>query len=375
MRKDKVIIIVLAAALCSIVLAGFFGGCKEKAIAVTSQGEKQPIDSTVPDPVDIKLESPTDKTSEEPQVDKVVVTVNGTKIMQNQIDKRTAPQLALLARNGQAANEEAQNKLRQNILNEIMKEQLVKEAIESEKIEVANYEINNRLSELAGTQNMTIGQLFSQAAKQRITGDQIEEQIRAGIAFDKLLAMQTDSDSLIVSEEDTRKYYDENISQFAQPQRIRASHILFGTGRRDATGKPVEPNETASLEFKTKAEEVAKELSEGGDFEEFVRAHSVCRTKNNGGDLGYFSKDSNMDKDFVEAAFKLNKGDVSDVVQTQFGYHIIKITDKVSATTISFDQAQAAITKWLTNERKKTQVDNYIESLSSKAEIVWAQNE
>ena len=103
--------------------------------------------------------------------------VNGTKIIQSQIDKRTAPQLALLARNGKETNEEVKNNLRKNVLNEIMKEQLVKNAIESEKITVANYEINNKLQEFAGIQNMTIGQLFSQAAKQRISSDQIEEQI------------------------------------------------------------------------------------------------------------------------------------------------------------------------------------------------------
>lgn len=255
-----------------------------------------------------------------------------------------------------------------------MKEQLLRNAMESEKIEVANYEINNRLAELAARQNMTIGQLFTQAARQRITSNQIEAQIREGVGFEKLIAMQTNSDSLTVTEEDARNYYDENVSQFNQPQRIRASHILFGTGQRDATGKPVELDEAASAEFESQAREVAKEPADGGDFEELVRGHSVCQTKNNGGDLGYFTKDSNMDKDFVEAAFKLNKGDISDVVQTQFGYHIIKVTDSIEPSTISFDQARDAIIKWLTNERKKTLVDNYIKSLESEAEIIWAQS-
>lgn len=373
MKKDKIIIIVVAVVLGSIVLTGLIGGSKENAVAVTSPGEKQQIASTVAGPVDIKLESPAAKI-EEPQVDKVVVTVDGTKITQSQIDKRTAPQLAVLARNGQAANEEVKNNLRQNILNEIMKEQLVKRAIESEKIEVANYEINNRLAALAAKQNMTTGQFFSQAAKQRITSNQIEGQVRTGIGFEKLIAMQTDSNSLIVTEEDARKYYDENISQFTQPWRIRASHILFGTGQRDASGKPIETDETTNAEFERKAREAAKELTEGGDFEELVRAHSVCQTKNNGGNLGYFTKESNMDKDFIEAAFKLNKGEISDIVQTQFGYHIIKVTDIIEPSAISFDRARAAIVKWLTNQKKQTLVDDYIKSLSAKAEIVWAQS-
>ena len=374
MKKEQVAITVLVVILCSIALAVFLGGSKEKTIAAISQGEKEPIASTVADLVDIKLESPAAKI-EEPQVDKVVVTVDGTKITQSQIDKRIAPQLAVLARNGQAADEEVENNLRQNILNEIMKDQLLRNAMESEKIEVYNYEINNRLAELAAKQNMTIGQFFSQAAKQRITSNQIEGQVRAGIGFEKLIAMQTDSDSLIVTEEDARKYYDDNISRFTQPQRIRASHILFGTGQRDASGKPIEADETTNAEFESQAEQVAKELADGGDFEELVRAHSVCQTKNNGGDLGYFTKESNMDKDFIEAAFKLNKGDISDVVQTQFGYHIIRVTDSIEPSAISFDQARAAIVKWLTNQKKQTLVDDYIKSLSAKAEIVWAQNQ
>lgn len=373
MKMDKMTTIVLAVALCSIMLAGLIGGCKESAVAVTSQGEKQPIVSTVTDPVETKLESPAAET-EEPQGDKVVVTVDGTEILQSQIDRRTTPQLAALAKNGQTANEEVKDNLRQNILNEIMKEQLVKKAIKSEKIQVSSSEVNNRLIQLAGRQNMTIGQFLGQAAKQKVTSNQIEEQVRAIIAFEKLVATHTDSNSLIVTEEAARKYYNENICQFTQPQRIRASHILFGTGKRDETGKPVEPNEVESVEFKRNAEEATKKLAKGGDFEELVRAHSVCKTKNNGGDLGYFTKDTNMDKDFVEAAFKLNKGDVSDVVQTQFGYHIIKITDKIQEKTIGFDEAKTATIKWLTNDRRKTSVDNYIKSLESKAEIVWAQN-
>ncbi len=373
MKMDKMIIIVFAVASCSIVLAGLIGGCKESVLAVTPQREKQPIVSTVTDPVETKPESPAAET-QEPQGDKVVVTVDGAEILQSQIDRRTIPQLAALAQNGQTTNEEVKDNLRQNILNEIMKEQLVKRAIESEKIQVSSSEINNRLIQLAGRQNLTVGQFLSQAAKQKVTSDRIEEQLRANIAFEKLVATHTDSNSLIVNEEDARKYYNENISQFTQPQRIRASHILFGTGVRDETGKPVEPNEAEGAEFKRNAEEAAKKLAKGGDFEELVRAHSVCKTKNNGGDLGYFTKDTNMDKDFVEAAFKLNKGDVSDVVQTQFGYHIIKITDNVPENTISFDDARTATINLLTNERRKTSVDNYIKSLESKAEIVWALN-
>ena len=89
--------------------------------------------------------------------------------------------------------------------------------------------------------------------------------------------------------------------------KIRASHILVST-----------------LE---EAEKVLSEIKSGGDFGELAKKYSKCPSKENGGDLGYFEK-GQMVKEFEDAAFSLNEGEISGIVKTEFGYHIIKLTGK-----------------------------------------------
>ena len=386
-KKSKtkgVNIIAIASALIVVAFIAIAASI-EKTPAVASQPVTQPIASIV-DPVEISMETPAaqsvvatetiagNKNKSHSSADSIIVTINGIEVTQSQIDRIVEPRLASFVQNGQTIDEENQNKLRQNVLNEIMKQQLITMAISSSGIDITDEQINARLAEIAAGQNKTPEEFLQQAAKQGIAADQIQQKLKRGLAFDRLLETETGIKSLIISEEDAKQYYDSNIDKFTQPQRIRASHILLGTGRRDADGNPIQADQQIDAQFKSNAEQLAKEIKAGADFEEFVRKHSVCKTKNNGGDLGYFSQRSGMDEDFLEAAFNMNKGQISDVIKTQFGYHIIKMTDSIEPSTISFDRAMPEVVKWLTNQKKQALLDDYIKSLSSKAEIVWAQN-
>jgi len=104
---------------------------------------------------------------------------------------------------------------------------------------------------------------------------------------------------------------------------IRASHILISTAKLDAKGK---------AKAKEKIDSLLKQIRAGVSFEELAKAHSDCPSRINGGDLGYFDR-GKMVKEFEDVAFALKIGEVSDVVETPYGYHIIKLTDRKSLTT------------------------------------------
>ncbi len=141
--------------------------------------------------------------------DKVVVMVNGSNIMQSQIEERIVP-LMMLSEIGQTSTDQFKNYLRQETLNEILKEQLVNEAMESWGIEVTDKQISKKLSEIADRRNMTVENFLEQASKHGTTRDHIEKQIREDISLDKLIELEVDNDRLVVTAEEVQKYYDEN---------------------------------------------------------------------------------------------------------------------------------------------------------------------
>ena len=131
-------------------------------------------------------------------------------------------------------------------------------------------------------------------------GNWVDEKVRSAIKIDDAKIQQ---------------FYDENKERLSRPERVQASHILF----------KVEP--TATLEERKKAKDDAEktlaELKKGADFAKLASERSACPSSAKGGDLGFFTKGM-MAPEFEEAAFKLKPGDLSNVVETQFGYHIIK---------------------------------------------------
>lgn len=146
-----------------------------------------------------------------------------------------------------------------------------------------------------------------------------------------------------VSEEEVKQYYEENKDQFGEAQRVKASHILVN-----------------SLE---KANELYDNIKNGADFAEVAREHSTCPSSRNGGDLGYFGR-GQMVKEFEEKSFAMNIGEVSEPVQTQFGYHLIHLTDKESKK--EFEEMKEELMQNLLAQKQQEAYVNKINDLRTK---------
>ena len=142
-----------------------------------------------------------------------------------------------------------------------------------------------------------------------------------------------------VSQRELERYYDDNIEMYTTPEQVRASHILFKTeGKKDE-------------EVKARAEKVLKEAKAGADFAELARKDSEDEaTAKNCGDLDYFSK-GKMVPEFDAVAFAMQPGTISDLVKTQFGYHIIKLVDKKPGSTKTLEEVKAQIVDQLAYEK------------------------
>ena len=162
------------------------------------------------------------------------------------------------------------------------------------------------------------------------------------------------------SDADVREFYDKNPDKFKQDESVRASHILF---RVDEKATDADKKKVLAL-----AESVLKQAKNGGDFAELAKKHSADGSAAQGGDLNFFSR-GQMVPAFEEAAFALQPGQISDIVTTQFGYHIIKVTERKPATTVAFEEVRDRIREFLTQQRKQEHAQAFIDGLKKKAKI------
>jgi peptidyl-prolyl cis-trans isomerase C len=165
-----------------------------------------------------------------------------------------------------------------------------------------------------------------------------------------------------VAEDAIKKFYDENAKYFEQPEQVEASHILIKLNPEDAT------NETAKAAAKTKAEGLRAQILAGTNFADLAAAHSDCPSSAQGGSLGYFGR-GQMVKPFEEAAFSLGTNEVSGVVETQFGFHVIKVTGKKAASKTPLDEVRDQIKEHLSGEQKGELFEKFVEELKSKAKV------
>lgn len=170
-----------------------------------------------------------------------------------------------------------------------------------------------------------------------------------------LVDMQALRTRAAVSAQDVERYYQNNIEQFSTPEQVKASHVLIKTGE----GK----NEADSRKT---AEEVLAKAKAGADFAALANQYSEDESNNKtGGDLGFFGRGA-MVPEFEQVAFSLEPGQTSDIVKTQFGFHVIKVTEKKPGETRPLDQVRTQIEDQLKWERAQQDAQRIAEDIADE---------
>ena len=155
-------------------------------------------------------------------------------------------------------------------------------------------------------------------------------------------------DKVKVTDAEMRSYYEANKNEFKTQPMWRASHILVANERE--------------------ARDILGELAKGADFAELARTRSIDATASRGGDVGYF-RSGQLITEFEKECLKLNIGQTSDVVHTQFGYHIIKMTDKKEPAIKTFDEAKSDIETELRQRKRGELFNNVVSKLKNKYSV------
>ena len=296
----------------------------------------------------------------------IVASVNGVAISQARFDSAMTPYRLQIAAMGEGAvTDEQMTEIKTKVLENLIGTELLYQECQKSNIKVEDKEVDATYNEQK-TQFSTEDE-FKQALKQYNFSDSaFKDQIKVGLTIQNLINTKFTLNTAI-SDEEVKKYYDDNPSYFQEPEKVRASHIMMMVGADEEQAK--------KDEAKKKIDQVLKRLKGGEDFAALAKEVSEdASTKDNGGDLDYFYK-GQMVQAFEDAAFALKPGEISNVVETEYGYHIIKLTDKKDAKTITLDESKEEIRNGLKTNKVNSDVSKYVTELrtKSKVEIFLAQ--
>jgi len=305
----------------------------------------------------------------------IAVTVNGVDVLESDIEKLVKPQLEMIAK--QSAElppkfaEQYTKQLREQFVEQTIRRILLDEKVKQANIVITDEEVMSMIEEITTSQKepLTIEEFKKKMAEYGQSFDEVKMEIREGLARNKFMQPYWEGKTNI-TEEEAQKYYNENPKFFNKPELARVSHILITPEFIDPNSDPnADPNEAKAIARK-KAEDLLEQIKGGADFAELAKIHSNCPMAPQGGDLGFFSR-GEMDSAFENVAFELGIGQISDVVETKYGYHIIKATGHTDASTIPFEKVKDKIVEQLTQEKQSELAEEYIQKLKDAANITY----
>jgi len=312
-------------------------------------------------------------TAAEPGKTSVAVTVKGFDITEAVVDAEVRQQFRKMKVPAQMAPmflEQYKKQLRDQALESLVGKVLVEQEIKKAQIIVTEEETTGQITKMASQQQppLTFEDIKALIEAHGKSFDEWKQQIRKRLVYQKFFEALW-AGKINVTQDNAKKYYSENEKQFETPEQVKVSHIFI----LPDTADPSTDANQAKAKARAKTENLLGQIKAGADFGALARAHSGDnRSGVRGGAVADFiNRNSNVPEPFKEAAFKLKVGQVSDVVETRSGFHIIKVTEHKDPNVITFKQAKDGIIKMLTQQRQAELAKQYVESLKTKAKLVY----
>jgi peptidyl-prolyl cis-trans isomerase C len=289
------------------------------------------------------------------QLPDVLARVNGEEITRGEFELAVK---TVEARAGQPVPAEQRNEVYRGLLDEMVTLRLLRQEVAKQQVAVPDAEFEAAMKQMRG--QFPNEKAFQAALKsQQMTLDQLRIDTRANLAVSKLLEKEV-GPKLEVKPTDVSSFYEKNPDKFQQPEAVRASHVLISVAQG--------ADEAAKKAARDKAADVLKQARAGADFAGLAKKYSNDASAPRGGDLNFFPK-GQMVPAFEAAAFALQPGQVSDVVETPFGFHVIKVTERRPATTVPFGEVAPRIEQFLRQQRQQEQTKAYVEALKGKNKV------
>jgi len=289
------------------------------------------------------------------QLPAVVARVNGEDVKKEDFDRMIK---TMESQAGQPIPAERRDEILRGALDQLITYVLLSQEVKARGIKVEAAEIDAKMGQLKAQFPNEEG--FQKALKDRgMTADGLRKDALIDLSVNKLMEAEV-ATVPGPSELEARDFYTKNPTDFQVKESVRASHILIRVDdKADAATKKKAKDEIDS---------VLKQVKAGGDFAKLAQEHSQDGSAAQGGDLGPFERGA-MVPEFDKVAFELKPGQTSDVIKTQFGYHIIKVAEHKPGRSVPFEEAQEKIKTFLGQQKKKDHASAFIEGLKKKSKI------
>ena len=289
--------------------------------------------------------------------DKVAV-VNGSVITRVDLDREMAGAQRQLSRGGKSLSGSQLTGVKKQALEKLIDRELLYQESQRQGIKVDDSVINEQIAAMK-KRFPSEAELKKSLARMKLSETAIRSQFKQQRAIQGLIDQEF-GQKVSVADKEVKAYYDKHPSFFKKPEQVQARHILI---KVDPKADPAQ-----KAEARKKLENIQQKLHKGEDFAALAKAFSECPSGANGGDLGSFGR-GQMVKPFEDAAFASKPGEVSDIVETKFGYHLIEVMDKQPSTTISYKDVKDRLEQYLKQEKIQKKVTLYVGKLKEKAEV------
>mgnify|MGYP001561057589 CR=1 FL=1 len=297
--------------------------------------------------------------------DTVVAKVNDAAIKESELTKNINQVLAQNPQMGaMVSSEDKMKDFRIKVLQDLITTELLFQEGKKQKIKDLDQQVDETYKKLRA--NLPKEEDFQAALKEHnMTEKDLRKDIEKGVRIQKVVDGQVEKikKNVSVSEQDIKSFYNDaaNKDKFMQKESVKASHILVRVGK-DATKED-------DTKAQKKIKDLLKRAKKGEDFAKLAKENSEDPSAaQNSGELGYFSTED-MVPEFAKVAFALKPGEISDVVKTSFGYHVIKCEDKKPEQMTPYDEVKDKIAKFLENSAVQSKLLEYVDTLKKSAKI------
>jgi len=288
----------------------------------------------------------------------IVARVNGKAILGRDLEELVRRELSSIG-NPEWKNlrEDYRGQLTLNLLTSLINSKLIYQKAIASGIKATDAEVQAEFQKIAKTFKSD-AEMNIALAEQNTDRATLEKSLHETLTLSKYVSETIDK-KITVTPDELAKYYASNPDEFKHPDIVRTSHILI----------PIGDTSEQDAKAKERAEALLARIRKGEDFAKLAKENSVDASASQGGDIGFSSKDA-LTPEYSEAAFSLPVGGTA-IVKSQYGYHVIKVTEKKKEGVSSLEEVKAQLTEFLKNQKSQAELTRLVQQLRNQAKIEY----